>query len=159
MPIIMRRVALAGSSVLAALPLLSVHAADSDAAIGQKWADGWNSADPAKLVAAFTPDGYYEDVPFGLKKKGSAELQDLHKGFHEQVGDLYVKLVATHVANGHGKIEWLFGGKDISVFKTGKPFEVPGVSVVEVSNGLISRNLDYYDVATIMKQVGVLPKN
>jgi hypothetical protein len=60
-------------------------------------------------------------------------LQDLHKGFHEQVGDLYVKLVATHVANGHGTIEWLFGGKDIGVFKTGKPFDVPGVSVVEVA--------------------------
>jgi hypothetical protein len=50
MPIIMRRAALAGSSVLAALPLISAHAADSDAAIGQKWADGWNSADPAKLA-------------------------------------------------------------------------------------------------------------
>ena len=44
------------------------------------------------------------------------------------------------------------------MFKTGKPFEVQGVSVIEVRNGLISRNLDYYDAATIMKQVGVLPK-
>jgi steroid delta-isomerase-like uncharacterized protein len=153
--IISRRAAFAGSSLLIALPAQAVSPEDS---IGQKYADAWNATDPAKLVALFTPDGYYEDVPFGLKKKGSAELRELHKAFHEQVGGLYVKLLATHVANGHGTIEWLFGGKDVGVFKTGKPFELQGVSVIEVRNGLISRNLDYYDAATIMKQVGVLPK-
>jgi hypothetical protein len=45
--------------------------------IAQKWIDGWNSPDPAKLVAAFTPDGIYEDVTFGLKKQGSAQLREL----------------------------------------------------------------------------------
>jgi hypothetical protein len=35
-----------------------------------------------------------------------------------------VKLIASHVANGHGTIEWFFGGQDIDVYKTGKPFEV-----------------------------------
>ncbi len=43
------------------------------------------------------------------------------------------------------------------MFKTDKPFEVQGVSVIEVQGGRISRNLDYYDAATIMKQVGKLP--
>ena len=109
------------------------------------------------FIAVFTPDGIYEDVAFGEKKKGSAELRDLHKSYHESVGGLYVKLVSTHVANGYGTIEWIFGGRDIDVFKTGKPFEVRGVSVIEVRGDHISRNLDYYDAATIMKQVGKLP--
>jgi steroid delta-isomerase-like uncharacterized protein len=125
--------------------------------VGQKWIDGWNAPNPDLLVAAFTPDGVYEDVAFGLKKKGSAELRDLHKFFHEAVGGLYVKLVSTHVANDYGTIEWIFGGRDVGVFKTGKPFAVPGVSVIEVRGNRISRNLDYYDAATIMKQVGKLP--
>lgn len=125
--------------------------------VGQKWIDGWNSTDPGVLVAAFTPDGIYEDVTFGLKKKGSAELRDLHKFFHDSVGGLYVKLVSTHVANGYGTIEWIFGGRDIGVYKTGKPFAVRGVSVIEVHGNRISRNLDYYDAVTIMKQVGKLP--
>jgi hypothetical protein len=30
--------------------------------------------------------------------------------------------------------------------------------VIEVSDGHISRNLDYYDAAAIMRQVGVLPE-
>ena len=123
----------------------------------QAWIDGWNAADPEKLVAAFTPDGVYEDVAFGIVKKGSAELRELHKFFHGAVGGLYVKLVDSHVADGHGAIEWIFGGADIDVFKTGKPFAVRGVSVIEVVDGRISRNLDYYDAATIMRQVGALP--
>jgi ketosteroid isomerase-like protein len=45
------------------------------------------------------------------------------------------------------------------MWKTGKPFSVPGVSVIDVENGRISRNLDYYDMATVMRQVGVLPKH
>ena len=64
--------------------------------------------------------GSTEDVPFGLKKQGSAQLRELHKFFHDFVGGLYVKLIAAHVANGHGTIEWMFGGKDIDVFKTGQ---------------------------------------
>jgi len=127
-------------------------------AVAQNWIDGWNSTDPEKLVAAFTAEGVYEDVAFGITKKGSAELRDLHKFFHDAVSGLYVKLVDSHISNGYGTIEWIFGGTDVDVFKTGKPFSVRGVSVIAVDNGRISRNLDYYDAAAIMRQVGVLPE-
>ncbi len=158
MPIIARRAAIVGTSIGLMLPNVTAHSATAaNKSVGQKWIDGWNSPDPEVLVSVFTPDGIYEDVTFGLKKKGSAELRDLHKFFHDSVGGLYVKLIATHVLNGHGTIEWMFGGKDVGVFKTGKPFEVQGVSVIEVSGSRISRNLDYYDAATIMKQVGMIP--
>jgi ketosteroid isomerase-like protein len=51
----------------------------------------------------------------------------------------------------------MFSGTDKDVFKTGKKFSVRGVSVIEVREGKISRCLDFYDSATIMRQVGVLP--
>ena len=125
--------------------------------VAQKWIDGWNSSNPQKLVDAFTPDGFYQDVPSDSHYQGRSELRELHKFFHDAVGGLYVKLVAAHVSGGHGTIEWIFGGTDVGLFKTGKPFAIPGVSVIEVRSGRISRNLDYYDMASIMKQVGVLP--
>jgi len=158
MSAIARRTVIVGSTLVLMLSEAVVKAgAAARKSVAQKWIDGWNASNPEVLVAAFTPDGIYEDVTFGLKKKGSAELRELHKFFHDSVGGLYVKLVASHVANGYGTIEWVFGGKDVGVFKTGKPFEVRGVSVIAVRGGRISRNLDYYDAATIMKQVGRLP--
>ena len=158
MSVIARRPVILRSALASVLPIAGANRAEpANRSVGQKWIDGWNARDPEVLVSAFTPDGIYEDVTFGLKKKGSAELRDLHKFFHESVGGLYVKLIASYVAAGHGTIEWMFGGKDVGVFKTGKPFEVQGVSVIQVRGDRISRNLDYYDAATIMKQVGKLP--
>jgi ketosteroid isomerase-like protein len=57
----------------------------------------------------------------------------------------------------HGTIEWMFSGTDKDVFKTGEKFSVRGVSVIDMRDGKIFRNVDYYDVATVMRQVGLLP--
>ena len=158
MSIIARRPAIMGSCLGLMLPGAATRtAAAASKTIGQKWIDGWNGADPGLLVEVFTPDAIYEDVAFEIRKKGSAELRGQHKSDHDDVGGFYVRLIASHVADGHGTIEWVYGGKDVGLFKTGKPFEVRGVSVIEVRGGRISRNLDYYDAATIMKQVGLLP--
>ena len=59
---------------------------------------------------------------FGITKKGSADLRELHKFSHDALAGLYVKLVDTHT------IEWVFGGTDVDVFKAGKPFSVRGVT-------------------------------
>ena len=57
-----------------------------------------------------------------------------------------------------GAIEWVWRGrqtKDLpGLPATNKPFEVRGLTVVEFRNGLISRNSDYWDLATYLKQVG-----
>ena len=58
-----------GGLILAGGAAERVNAAGKS--VGQKWIDGWNSTDPEVLVAAFTPNGIYEDVAFGLKKKGA----------------------------------------------------------------------------------------
>jgi hypothetical protein len=70
MSIIARRAVIIGSSVGLILPK-AVFAARSvhKKSIGQKWIDGWNATTPDALVAAFTPDGVYEDVAFGLRRK------------------------------------------------------------------------------------------
>jgi ketosteroid isomerase-like protein len=53
--------------------------------------------------------------------------------------------------------EWIWSGTDKGLFKTGKNFSVRGVSVYEVSKGKISRYKEFYDLTTIMRQVGLLP--
>jgi hypothetical protein len=98
------------------------HSATStQSSIAQKWIDGWNSSNPQKLVDAFTPDGFYQDVPSDSHYKGSSELRELHKFFHDAVGGLYVKLVAAHVSGGHGTIEWIFGGTDWACSRPASP--------------------------------------
>jgi ketosteroid isomerase-like protein len=66
-------------------------------------------------------------------------------------------LVNSSIDRGHGRIEWIFSGTDHGLYKTGKRFSVRGISAIDLRGGKISRNLDYYDAASIMKQVGLLP--
>jgi steroid delta-isomerase-like uncharacterized protein len=130
---------------------------DPDAAVAEKWIAAWNSHNPDKMLSLFTDDIVYEDVAFGEVSRGSAELRKFAASEFEGVPDLELKLLRADIHGGHGTIEWMFSGTDKGVFKTGKKFSVRGVSVIGMRDGKISRNLDFYDVATIMRQVGVLP--
>lgn len=125
--------------------------------IGQAFCAAWASHDPERVVALFTEDAFYEDVPFNLKVTGSAELRSFARDFFAAVPDLKVECTTTTAKDGHGSIEWTFSGTDVGIFKTGKPFSVRAASIFETRHGKIARNLDFYDAATWMRQVGLLP--
>jgi steroid delta-isomerase-like uncharacterized protein len=129
----------------------------TDAAVAEKWIAGWNSHDPEKMLPLFTDDVFYEDVAFGESSHGKAEVRKFAASEFEAVPDLELKLLRASIHNGHGTIEWMFSGTDKDVFKTGKKFSVRGVSVIDMHDGKIFRNVDFYDSATIMRQVGLLP--
>jgi len=140
-----------------AAPPADKSAGDPDAAIAEKWIAAWNSHSPDKMIPLFTADIFYEDVAFGEVSHGSAELRKFAASEFEGVPDLELKLLRANIHGGHGTIEWTFSGTDKGVFNTGKKFSVRGVSVIDVRDGKISRNLDFYDTATLMRQVGLLP--
>lgn len=145
--------------VLAAIaaPPRDKSAGDPDDAIAEKWIAAWNSHSPDKMIPLFTADIFYEDVAFGEVSHGSDELRKFAVSEFEGVPDLELKLLRANIHDGHGTIEWTFSGTDKGVFNTGKKFSVRGVSVIDVRDGKISRNLDFYDSAKIMRQVGLLP--
>ena len=151
-------------AILAAVMVLPVIAAppdskstaDRDAAVAEKWIAGWNSHDPDKILPQFTDDIFYEDVAFGEVSHGQAEVRKFFLSELEGVPDLELKLMRADIHGGHGTIEWMFSGTDKDVFKTGKKFSVRGVSVIDMRDGKIFRNVDFYDVATVMRQVGLL---
>jgi steroid delta-isomerase-like uncharacterized protein len=126
-----------------------------------QWAVAWSSSDVDKLLPLFTDNVDYEDVTLGAANHGSNALRDFAAatfgGFTDLKFELKSRLVA---ADGKwGAMEWVMRGRQTKDFPglpaTNKPFEVRGATVVEFSNGKISRNSDYWDLATYMKQVGL----
>lgn len=132
-------------------------ASNGGAAVAEQWIAGWNSRNPDQLLHLFTGDVFYEDVAFGEASHGTAELRKFADDYFQAVPDLELKLLRATIHNGHGTIEWTLSGTDKGMFKTGKKFSVRGVSVIDLRDGKIFRNLDFYDSATIMRQVGLLP--
>ncbi|HTK95147.1 MAG TPA: nuclear transport factor 2 family protein [Terriglobales bacterium] len=117
----------------------------------------WNAHDPEKLASLYTDDVVYEDVAFGQIAHGREELKKMAAGFFAAVPDMKLEIVSFSQHGNEGSVEWVFSGTDAGLFKTGKKFSVRGASRYELRGGKFSSNRDYYDSASIMRQVGVLP--
>ena len=132
-------------------------AAQKKPSVAESFIAAWNSHDVEKVIPVFTDDVLYEDVTFGAVSHGSADLRKFAASIFAAVPDVKFDLVDSSVNGGHGTIEWVFTGTDRGLYKTGKRFSVRGVSVIDLRGGRISRNLDFYDAASIMRQIGLLP--
>jgi steroid delta-isomerase-like uncharacterized protein len=134
----------------------SIPKARADEKIGRAWAAAWNSHRADAVAALFTADGVYEDVPTAAVNRGRAEIRAFAQFYFTAVPDLKITLVKSHVKGGHGSIEWIFSGTDKGVFGTGKKFAVRGATVLDLRGGKIVRNSDYWDLATVLRQLGLL---
>jgi steroid delta-isomerase-like uncharacterized protein len=124
--------------------------------VAENFIAAWNSHDVEKVIPVFTDDVLYEDVTFGAVNHGSTELRKFAASIFAAIPDVRFELVNSTIDRGHGTIEWVFTGTDRGLYKSGKRFSVRGVSVIDLREGRISRNLDFYDAASIMRQVGLL---
>jgi steroid delta-isomerase-like uncharacterized protein len=126
-----------------------------------QWAVAWSSGDADKLLPLFTDDVRYEDVTLGAVNQGRNALRDFATGAFGAFADLKFELTSRLVAadGKSGAMEWIWRGRQTKDFPglpaTNKPFEVRGATVVDFTDGKISRNSDYWDLATYMKQVGL----
>src|SRR5579864_5257251 len=117
----------------------------------------WNSHDPEKVLAFYSDGIVYEDVPLGLVNHGKAELRKFVEDTLTAFPDLKVQIVSSSIWNNHGVSEVVWGGTDKGFWKTNKQFSVRMLSTFELQGAKFSRNKDFYDLASVMRQVGVLP--
>ena len=126
------------------------------------WATAWSSHNPEKVLALFTEDCVYEDVPFGVVTRGKEQLRAFAEGAFAAVPDFRFELRTRFVAGSWAGMEWVMSGThkgDLpGMPATGKRFSgMRGATVIELQAGKIRRNSDYWDSTTFMKQVGLLP--
>jgi steroid delta-isomerase-like uncharacterized protein len=130
-----------------------------------EWARAWSSAensDPERVLALFTDDCVFEDVPSGMVARGKEELRSFVKLAFAAIPDFKYELTRRFAASDWAAIEWVMSGTHKGDFPgmpaTGKRFSsVRGSSIIELEAGKIRRESDYWDAATFMKQVGLLP--
>jgi len=97
----------------------------------------------------------YLDVPFNAKSIGTAQIHDFAAFFISASPDLHIQLVRGVFNGHHGTIEWIFSGTDVSIFGTGKKYSFVGVTVIDTENNLITSNIDYYDLDTMLCELGL----
>src|SRR5258708_4404644 len=130
-----------------------------------EWAMAWSTAantDPERVLALYADDCVFEDVTFGLAARGKEELRSFVNRAFAAVPDFQYGVTSRFVARGWAVIEWVMSGTHQGDWPgmpaTGKRFSsVRGASILDLQVGKIRRESDYWDAATFMKQVGLLP--
>jgi steroid delta-isomerase-like uncharacterized protein len=126
-----------------------------------EWAAGWSTQDVERVISLCTEQCVYEDVPLGVVNHGKEELRVFGQQVFNAFPDFKIELT-THVAAGNwAMLEWTMSGThqgDLpGMPATAKSFSVRGATALQIDDGLISRNSDYWDMATLLTQLGLNP--
>jgi ketosteroid isomerase-like protein len=74
-------------------------------------------------------------------------------GAVEQFADVRYEVIAAHETEDLGILEYRFSATDL---ESGQPITLRGAYIFELEGGRIRRSADYYDVAGILAQLGML---
>jgi steroid delta-isomerase-like uncharacterized protein len=112
-----------------------------------------------RLLALFTEDVVYEDVPMGVMSRGVAELRAFAEGVLSRFPDVTFELQSSFTTDARGSAEWIMRGtRDLpGMPDAGRRIEVRGASIFEFVGEKIRRCSDYWDMATYLKQLGLMP--
>jgi limonene-1,2-epoxide hydrolase len=119
----------------------------------QQMVDGINALDGAAVAALYTEDGAHEDVPAGTMARGREELAAFVDETLGQFGAVRFEPVSGGQAGDLALLEYTFIVTDR---ETDQQITYRGVLVFELEGNLIRRSADYYDLAAILGQLGLL---
>ena len=132
------------------------------ARIGQQWVDFWNGHDVRTAFDVFTEDIMYEDVTLDVHVSGT---DGTFQTFAQSSFDAFPKLSRFELGQSacqgqQGFFEWTWIAEDGRVdvpgsgfCGTGEPFTVRGVAAIAIQGNRISRNSDFWDLATVLRQL------
>lgn len=131
------------------------------------WATAWSSKeanDPELVLALFVDDCVFEDNTFGKVAHGKDELRSFVQDAFAAVPDFEYHVTRRYATSRRAVVEWVMSGThkgDLpGIPATGKRFaSVRGCTVLDLAAGKISRESDYWDAATFMREVGLLPSH
>ena len=122
----------------------------------------WNAHDVNKILSFCTDDVVFEDVPIGKVWRGKKEAEDFISSGFVDFADFKIEMKSGFSAGDWGSGEWVMSGTFVhsstpGMTATGKRFSVRGASIIEFRKGKISRESLYWDMASFLQQVGLMP--
>jgi steroid delta-isomerase-like uncharacterized protein len=127
----------------------------------EQMVEGFSTGDLDKVLSVFDEDILYEDVPFGVRVQGKSAVSGFCRSFMDSMPDFRQELTFCFRQDNIGVTEWVMSftqtGDLPGMPATGKRATVRGMAMIELRGDLIVRSSSYYDVASVMRQLGHLP--
>lgn len=130
----------------------------------RSYMDAWTAHDPSAVVGCMTDDVVYVDLGVGERMEGRSAVSDFAASMEPHFSSDYrFDLGRVLVTGDSYAAEWTMSGthdgadEQRGLPATGHRFEIPGVSVGRLRDGKIAENTDYYNLASFLMQVGLMP--
>jgi steroid delta-isomerase-like uncharacterized protein len=118
----------------------------------------WSLHQLEKIDAIFTSDAAYEDVAAGQVHRGKEEIKQCLRAAYAWAPDFRVTMKSLIVADDCAATEWLSEGIQTGPIgdlpASGNSFRLHGASILTFRDGKIATVTDYYDMATLLTQLG-----
>ena len=126
--------------------------------------ESWDLRDPERGAAVIAEDCHFEDVARGELQSGpEGYKQDYHR-WRDAFPDGEVKVVNVIVEGDWAVVEFVNRGTQTGTLHsslgdfppTGRSMEIRYCSVMKVNDGKVIEGRDYYDSASIARQLGLV---
>jgi steroid delta-isomerase-like uncharacterized protein len=133
-----------------------------DRAFFDIYLDAWNAHDPTAVASHMADDAIYEDVALGRVLHGPSEIASFVEEATRSSSDFRFEVVSLFTAGNDYANEWVMLGTNDRELRgvpaTGRSFRVRGASIGRLdASGRIVENRDYYNLAELLTQLGMLP--
>lgn len=124
--------------------------------------EAWNSHDIEKVLSFYSPEYVGDDIGQSSPQRGHEGLHAMLDNYWRAFPDLRFKVISTVVENYRVAIVWLAEGTHqgpiMNIPPTGRKIEARGVSIIDVENGLVMRGQYIWDLAGMLRHMGLLPE-
>lgn len=121
----------------------------------------WNTQNIAGVLSFYNEDIRWRNVALEETYEGKEAVEEFLERLFTAFPDLHFEV--THkIARGNNVAEqWLIRGTHLGSFlgvpPTGRPVEIPGMSMVEMRDGRFLRDSFYFDTGIVLRQLRLLP--
>lgn len=123
--------------------------------------EGWNAHDVEALIPFYAQDFQATDVGQAQTYHGRDGLQQLLNRYFTAFPDLRFEVDRTIIENNKVALSWTahgtHQGRIMSIPPTGRKIAVRGVSMLTIDNGKVKEVTFLWDVAGLLRDLGLLP--
>lgn len=123
--------------------------------------EAWNSHDIEEVLDFYSPEYIGEDVGQAFLLRGHEGIRAMLENYWQAFPDLEFTVTDTVIQDSRVAIVWIAEGTHqgtiLNIPPTGHCVAVRGVSIIDVEDGLVVRGQYIWDLAGMLRHMGLLP--
>jgi steroid delta-isomerase-like uncharacterized protein len=124
--------------------------------------EAWNSHDIEKVLSFYSSEYIGDDIGQSSLLRGHDGLRAMLETYWQAFPDLQFRVTDRLIQDSRLVVVWVAEGTHqgtiMNIPSTGHRVEVRGVSIIDVEDGLVVRGQYIWDLAGMLRHMGLLPE-